>query len=203
MRRIEHGARDVKCGTQNAGRRGRSVPLSATRVVVSVVSIASVVCAALAAQVPRDSAGPPAPVRATTACTLTRVVDGDTIACAGMGRVRLIGMDTPEASQRPFGAMATRALAALLDSAATIALEPDVEPRDRYGRTLAYVWADSVMVNWAMVRRGYAVVLTYAPNVQWVDWFTAAQRAAREEEAGLWAVNGFECLPIDRRRGRC
>ncbi len=142
-------------------------------------------------------------MRTTIPCELTRIVDGDTIECQGTGRVRLIGMDTPERGQGPYGAMATRALSALLEQATTVRLERDVELRDRYGRMLAYVWADSVMVNWALVRQGFAVVLTYPPNVQYVDSFTTAQRLAREEGVGLWGIGGFECLPRDRRRGRC
>jgi micrococcal nuclease len=87
--------------------------------------------------------------------------------------------------------------------ATTVALERDVEVRDRYDRMLAYVWADGHMVNWALVRQGWAVVLTYPPNVQYVDWFTDAQRRAREESVGLWGIGGFDSLPRDRRRGRC
>jgi micrococcal nuclease len=149
------------------------------------------------------SEGPPRPVRETVPCELTRVVDGDTIECSRVGRVRLIGMDTPESGQEPYGGVATQALWSLLEKAATVALERDVELRDRYGRMLAYVWADGVMVNWALVRQGWAVVLTYPPNVQYVDWFTEAQRVAREEGVGLWGIGGFECLPRDRRWGRC
>ncbi len=86
---------------------------------------------------------------------------------------------------------------------AQIELEPDVEARDRYDRVLAYLWHDGVMLNWALVRQGYAVLLTYPPNVQYVDWFVDAQRMAREEQRGLWAVNGFECEPRAHRRGDC
>jgi micrococcal nuclease len=99
--------------------------------------------------------------------------------------------------------MATQAVRALLKDATTVALERDVEVRDRYERMLAYVWADGQMVNWVLVRQGWAVILTYPPNVQYVDWFTEAQRRAREEGAGLWGIGGFDCLPRDRRRGRC
>jgi micrococcal nuclease len=112
-------------------------------------------------------------------------------------------MDTPESGQEPYAAMATRALSGLLKHATVVALERDIELRDRYGRMLAYVWADGLMMNWALVRQGWAVVLTYPPNVQYVDWFTKAQRLAREEGVGLWGIGGFECLPRDRRRGRC
>ncbi len=112
-------------------------------------------------------------------------------------------MDTPELSQEPYGDLATEALAVLAPAGSTVELELDVEPRDRYGRLLAYVWAQGLLVNWALVRQGWAVVLTYPPNVQYVDSFTAAQQRAREDRVGLWGVDGFDCLPADRRRGRC
>ncbi len=147
--------------------------------------------------------GPSGPVRSTSECTVTRIVDGDTIECQELGRVRLIGMDTPEADQEPYGSQATQVLYDLIAGSSSIELELDVEGRDQYGRVLGYVWADGQMLNWLLVRLGYAVVLTYPPNVQYVDWFTAAQQAAQQDNAGLWAVDGFSCLPRDHRRGRC
>lgn len=147
--------------------------------------------------------GPTEPVRRPVPCQVSRIVDGDTIDCAPLGRIRLIGMDTPESNQRPFGDMATEYLGSLIAVGSEVAIEPDVEARDRYGRTLGYVWAEGVMVNWAMVRAGYAVLLTYPPNVQYAEWFQRAQEQAREDGAGLWAVNGFECLPREHRRGVC
>ena len=152
---------------------------------------------------PLSYSGPPIPVRSTSRCTVTRIVDGDTIECAEVGRVRLIGMDTPESDQESYGSQATRVLANLMAASSEVRLERDAEARDQYGRVLAYVWGDGQMLNWILVRAGYAVVLTYPPNVQYVDWFTAAQEAAQQESAGLWAIDGFACLPIDRRRGRC
>ena len=152
---------------------------------------------------PLTDSGPPRPVRATFDCTITRIVDGDTIECARRGRVRLIGIDTPESNQEPFGSQATAALEALIRPGSTVQLEPDVETRDRYDRLLAYIWSGRLMLNWVLVRQGWAVVLTFPLNVQYVDWFTEAERRAREEARGLWAIGGFDCRPVDRRRGRC
>lgn len=152
---------------------------------------------------PVSDTGPTTPVRQTRACVITRIVDGDTIDCRSSGRVRLIGIDTPELDQAPYGSQAAAALAELAPVGATVQLEPDVEPRDRYGRLLAYVWTDARMVNWLLIRRGWAVLLTYPPNVQYVDWFTSAQARAREERRGLWAQDAFQCLPAEHRRGRC
>lgn len=174
---------------------------------VLAVVLAAVVSAPTAAQTPDSTIGPahrPArPARETTPCVVTRITDGDSIECGGIGRVRLIGMDTPELDQGRLGTLATQALARRLAVGDTVALEPDIELRDRYGRLLAYVWAGGTLVNWVMVREGWAVVLTYPPNVQYVDWLAAAQRAARDEGAGLWAIDGFRCRPRDHRAGRC
>ncbi len=146
--------------------------------------------------------GPRTPVRATHGCLVRDVLDGDTIECSRLGRVRLIGIDAPEGDQGSFGASATVALLALIALRDSVQLEFDVEGRDQYDRLLAYVWKGHTQVNWLLVRQGWAVQLTYPPNVQYVDWFTAAERRAREEGRGLWAVSGFDCRPVDHRAHR-
>lgn len=150
-----------------------------------------------------EDSGPAAPVRTVTPCVLQRIVDGDSITCRHIGAVRLIGVDSPERDQEPFAAAATQALVALAPLGDTLQLEPDVDAHDRYGRVLAYVWRDGVLLNWLMLRHGWAVVLTVPPNVQFVDYFTAAQERARNEQRGLWQVDGFRCLPSQRRRRVC
>ena len=142
--------------------------------------------------------GPAKPVRATTPCTVTKLSDGDSFACAGLGRVRMLGIDAPELSQKPFGNRSRDALLALMPIGSTVQLEQDVQARDRNGRLLAYVWRNGRMVNWEMVRGGWVVTLTYAPNVQYVDQLRAAAKAAEKDSAGLWAVDGFACLPFDQ-----
>jgi micrococcal nuclease len=150
----------------------------------------------------RDS-GPASPRRQTVACTVMRITDGDGIVCHRIGRVRLIGIDTPEMNQRPFGKQAADALGEMVRVGSVVQLEADVEERDPYRRALAYVWVGRTMVNWRMVRDGWAVLLTYPPNVQYVDAFTDAERRAREEKRGLWATGGFDCTPAEHRRNRC
>lgn len=147
--------------------------------------------------------GPTAPVRELRPCTVTRIVDGDTLDCRPLGRVRLLGIDTPERGQEPFGSVATQALSSLIPGNGEVLLEADVENRDRYDRALRYVWADGRMVNWALVRTGYAVLLTYPPNVQYVEWLRVAQDSAQAEGAGLWGMDGFDCSPQAYRRGTC
>jgi micrococcal nuclease len=132
-----------------------------------------------------------------------RVVDGDTIRCEALGLVRLIGIDAPEQTQRPFDSASTAGLTAMVAVGDTVQLEPDVEARDRYRRMLAYVWHRGAMLNWRMLRQGWAVTLTYPPNVQWSAAFVVAQAKARDENRGLWEVDGFRCLPVDHRQKAC
>ena len=147
--------------------------------------------------------GPKRPVRSTIPCTVAKVTDGDSIVCAHLGRVRLLGIDAPELSQKPYGKQSQGALAAMIPVGSTVQLEQDVQAQDRNGRMLAYVWRSGRLVNWEMVRAGWVVTLTYAPNVQYVDALRKAAKEAEKEELGLWATDGFACLPFDHRHGTC
>ena len=140
---------------------------------------------------------------ATLACTVESITDGDTFRCTGGRRVRLLTIDTPEMDQPPFGAASRAKLAELLPIGSSATLELDVQREDQYGRTLAYVRRPGVLVNRALVRSGMAVVAVYPPNVRYVEVLRAAADSARADKAGLWATNGFECLPADHRAGRC
>jgi micrococcal nuclease len=68
-----------------------------------------------------------------------------------------------------------------------VRLEVDVQSRDRYGRLLAYVWVDDVMINAELVRLGFAQVMTVPPNVRHHALFVRLQRDARAARRGLWA----------------
>jgi hypothetical protein len=65
------------------------------------------------------------------------VVDGDTVELADR-RVRLVGYDAYELSE-PLGARARQELRSLCPSEAYLDVD-DLEPQDRYGRILGYLW---------------------------------------------------------------
>ena len=106
--------------------------------------------------------------------------------------MRLIGIDTPE-SVKPgtpvecFAREASAFLARLVEGR-RVRLELDVEERDRFGRLLAYVHRGNLFVNAEMVRRGYATVATFPPNVRHADDFVRLQREARQVGRGLWGA---------------
>ncbi len=138
-------------------------------------------------------------VSSMTPAVVERIVDGDTIVVsfrqdAGSGfeeKVRLIGVDTPETvdPRRPverFGEEASRfAEGRLLGRTVRLAFEASL--RDRYGRLLAYVFLeDGTCFNLAIVAEGYGFAYTKYP-FPFMGEFRKAERAARDQERGLWA----------------
>jgi micrococcal nuclease len=130
---------------------------------------------------------------ATYSAIVTRVVDGDTVEVRLGDRletVRYIGVNTPEIhhptrGREPYQDAARVANQQLVDGR-TVRLVLDVQPRDRYGRLLAYVYVDGELVNAELVQRGYAEAVTYPPNVKHHAELVELQRRARQARAGLW-----------------
>ncbi|MFN2616297.1 MAG: thermonuclease family protein [Thermoleophilaceae bacterium] len=125
--------------------------------------------------------------------TVTRVVDGDTVWLSGLGRVRLIGVDTPEVygSVECFGPAASAYTKRVLRPGVRVRYRMGVEGRDRYGRALAYVWLrDGRLFNELLVARGYARPLTIPPNDRYAARFAADAERARAAGRGLWRACG-------------
>jgi micrococcal nuclease len=132
---------------------------------------------------------------ATAGWTVVEVVDGDTIRVARGGQhdiVRLLGVDTPETvhPQRPvecFGPEA-RAYTSFRLAGARVQLEDDAEPRDRYGRRLAYVLLEGERFNDELLRLGYAQLLVIEPNVAHAREMLRAELGAKRGHVGLWGA---------------
>jgi micrococcal nuclease len=120
---------------------------------------------------------------------VTHVADGDTLTISGLGKTRLIGVDTPEVygGAECYGREASNFTKKLLPEGTRVTYDIGSEPEDRYGRALAYVYKDHEMVNLTLAEEGYAVQLTIAPNVEHERDIRRAVREARENERGLWA----------------
>jgi micrococcal nuclease len=125
-----------------------------------------------------------------------RVIDGDTIVVSPNEKVRLIGVDTPETVHpnkvvQCFGKEAKEVTRTMAESK-SIRLVFDEANRgrnhkDRYGRTLAYVYFDDgTMLNAELIRRGYAQAYTRFPFHHVVE-FRRLERIARSQAVGLWS----------------
>ncbi len=135
---------------------------------------------------------------------VVRVSDGDTLVVQvdpnRQEKVRLVGIDTPEMAQEPWGERA-KAFTERLALGKMVRLETDVQPRDQYGRLLAYAYVGKTFINYELVRQGYAMLLTYPPNVAHVETFKKAQEQARKEGRGIWnPSSGLDQSPRDFRR---
>jgi micrococcal nuclease len=128
-----------------------------------------------------------------TSVRVTKHTDGDTLWLSGIGKVRLIGVDTPEVfgGAECYGREASDFVERTVPLGSEVRYRLGVDERDRYGRALAYVWLrDGRFLNRLLVARGYAQPLTVPPNVEYEDVFVRAARRAREAGRGLWIRPG-------------
>lgn len=127
--------------------------------------------------------------------TVARVVDGDTIVLDNGEKIRLIGVDTPETKdpRKPvqyFGVEASNFTKQMVEGK-KVWIELDqantaVAHKDRYGRTLAYVFReDGKFLNAELIRQGYSHAYTKYP-FKYANEFSALERQARNQNAGLW-----------------
>jgi len=160
--------------------------------------------------------------------TVERVIDGGTLKLTNGERVRLIGIDTPESkpndkakrdSKRTgqdletitkMGQEATKFVKRWAWEGIQVRMEYDVDQKDKYGRTLAYVYLDTrtgmwnapprdevlhlipiastyhIFLNATIIKAGYATPMTIPPNVKYADLFKKLYEEAREQKRGLW-----------------
>lgn len=135
------------------------------------------------------------------------VYDGDTIEVDRVGRVRLLGIDAPESEaserdvyyQRRFRVQPPRLRATARQARALVTryahnqlvrLEFDREKKDRYGRSLAYVYLpDGRLLNLVLLEEGLATVFRRA-DFRLKKQFFATERQARRQQRGLWRGQG-------------
>ena len=115
--------------------------------------------------------------------------------------VRLLEIDSPE-SGRPdtpeqcFADRATARVTRLLAVGSTAWAVRDRELRDRFDRTLLYVWnRRGVFVNRALVRGGFAKAVLFEPNDRYIATLRAAERDARDRRRGLWGACAYFGAP--------
>jgi micrococcal nuclease len=134
---------------------------------------------------------------------VVRAVDGDTLEVAlddgATETVRLIGVDTPETVKpdtpvQCFGPRASRFEHRTVEGR-RVRLVTGVEPRDYYGRLLAYVWVERPpgdrrprerFLETELLRRGLARTLTFHPNDRYAHRFEELEQGAAGAGKGLW-----------------
>lgn len=130
--------------------------------------------------------------------TVIKHTDGDTFAVNLNNKeekVRLVLVDTPETvhptkPEQPFGKEASEYTKNFIEGK-EVSLEFDAQERDRYGRLLAYVYVDGIMLNQALLENGLARVAVYPPNTKYLDEFKEIEVYAKNEGLGIWSIENY------------
>lgn len=160
-----------------------------------------VAAAAVVTLEPGCSRGPTVPAK--TNASVLRVVDGDTVDVRtddrGRLRIRVIGIDTPEAKKPHYtvgcgGMEASHYAEALLTGQrVAVVTDPSQDARDRYGRTLAEIFLPDGR-NYAVetTRAGHAHSYVYGhrPSM-WAAQIADAERQAQKARVGIWGPPCF------------
>ena len=122
----------------------------------------------------------------TTISGISRIIDGDTLD-VGVVRIRLHGIDAPEAGQTcrrangrswQCGTEATNRLAELAEGKR---LECDALERDQYGRIVAICRQGDIHLNEALIAEGLAWAFT-----RYSDEYVEREAIARAAGIGIW-----------------
>jgi len=145
-----------------------------------------------------------APAFGADVFVVQHVLDGDTVVLQDGQHVRLIGVDTPEMgderrnrqdarrnhlSEKIVNKFSKRAKEFLSQAVVgrTVRLEYDWQRKDKYGRTLAYVYRqpDDYFLNAEIIQRGYGFAYLVF-EFRYSEEFRQYQRQAQENQMGLW-----------------
>jgi endonuclease YncB( thermonuclease family) len=156
---------------------------------------------------------PASPAEARPACgadhidqhvQVTYIYDGDTVTLQDGRRLRLIGVDTPELGRdgkpdQPFSVAARDALRALLKKRPELDLRLDHTRHDVHGRLLAHAFlADGSSLSAWLLERGYATLLIIPPDDWNVACYQTAERRARADKVGIWALPEYHAIASTR-----
>jgi len=117
-------------------------------------------------------------------------------------QVRLVGIDAPDLQQQPWGQAAKERLEVMIEGRPVL-LEFDVQDKDTFGRRLAYVWQDGVLLNEKLVKEGYVLWVARSPNHKYDQRLARAQEWARLMGLGVWnPEQPMRLTPAEFRRSR-
>ena len=129
-------------------------------------------------------------------------VDGDTAKFVLNGElitVRFLGIDTPETvhpslGEQPYGKEASRYTKEKLKSATKIELEYDANASktDKYGRHLAWIWVDDVLLQEELINNGLAKTYMLQDNYTYAWVLQEKQENAKESHVGVWSESKNE-----------
>ena len=122
-----------------------------------------------------------------TADYVEKVIDGDTLEMHSGERIRLLGIDTPERGEFLYEEASDRLSELVLGK--YVRLESDAVERDAYGRLLRYIFINNTLVNYVLVKEGYAEIYLPQEGTKYEKRLIEAEDYAMQNRLGIWSGN--------------
>ena len=130
--------------------------------------------------------------------TLEKCIDGDTAtfkdSVGNTYKTRFLAIDTPETvhptkSVEAYGKDASTYTCETLTNAKVIKLEtdPGSDKEDKYGRYLAWVFVDDVLLQDSLIKNGLAKVSYLYGDYKYTEMIQATEEIAKSEKLGIWS----------------
>lgn len=123
---------------------------------------------------------------------ITRVIDGDTVETDSLGKIRLIGINTPESNEIYYLEAKNFLEGNLLNKTVKFY---NVE-KDKYNRSLGYLFLGEANLNEEILGEGLGYLYYYERD-KFYESLRKAEENAREKELGLWKISeDSSCLEL-------
>lgn len=127
----------------------------------------------------------------TITAQVTKIIDGDTLSLNDSTKIRLLGVNTPEANQ-PYYQEAKSFLTSLENQTVKI----EIQGTDKYNRTLAYIFHENQNINEALLLNGLATLYYYEKDSHYTK-LKQAEDYARTNQIGIWKTSpNTNCIEI-------
>lgn len=141
--------------------------------------------------------------------TLEKCIDGDTAtfkdSSGNTYKTRFLAIDTPETVHptkeiEAYGKEASTYTCDTLTNAKEIKLEldPGSDKEDKYGRLLAWVFADGVLLQNSLLEKGLAEVSYLYGDYKYTEMIQETQEVAKEKQIGIWSGDVLEKTTDDK-----
>lgn len=120
----------------------------------------------------------------------TYVTDGDTIEVEGLGKIRLVGVNTPERGVEGYICSKRFVQKLCLDKEVSLDIDDD-KYTDRYGRYLAVVIVDGKNLNEMLLRENLAEIMYMPPSEFYpYDWASDSTTSSSHADSSRSSNNG-------------
>lgn len=139
------------------------------------------------------------PVNKKEIVLLDKCIDGDTASfkiSKEIKKTRFLAIDTMEVNSgsvesMKYGKMAKDFTCSKLKKAKKITLEYDAnsDKEDKYGRVLAFVYADDELLQKSLIKEGLARVYYVYGDYKYLDELKTEEEIAKKNKIGIWSMN--------------